>query len=246
MVSTIGQSASAQTEAWPSKPVRYIVPFSTRNWGLDGVARLIAAEAGRTPGATGRGRTVRESRASSAELTALCGHRYTIMGGTYHHACGEPILQREPGPVKDFAPVWSAWSAMSLVIAAGSRFNSVAITAELKARPNDLCRRQTSSISERSPGLHGDQVASISPQRSRRAMVDLPLAGRSTWCSKPWPPPDMIDSSARQRLAGRHIRKRCAACRACLSDRPGSQASDAVLAVFARQVAPDRSWNIAT
>ena len=46
MVSAIGwQSAAAQAEAWPSKPIRYIVPFSTGGVS-DGVARLIAQKLG--------------------------------------------------------------------------------------------------------------------------------------------------------------------------------------------------------
>ena len=185
MVSTIGwQSASAQTEAWPSKPVRYIVPFSTGGVS-DGVARLIAQKLGERLGQP----VVIENRPGVSGIVGTQAAArspadgYTIMGGTITTHAVNPFFNENLGydPVKDFAPVNLVGMVSNvLVVPAGSRFNSVAeITAELKARPESLTYGTAGAgTSQHLSGqlyqsLTGTKLRQISYKGGSQAMVDL-------------------------------------------------------------------------
>lgn len=134
---------NAQDAPWPSKPVKYVVPFSPGGVS-DGVARLIAQHlAGRIgqpvlvenrPGVSGIVGTQATARSPA--------DGYTVMGGTITTHAVNPFFKKDLGydPVKDLVPVnLIGMVSNALVVPAGSRFDTVSqLAAELKARPDSL------------------------------------------------------------------------------------------------------------
>ncbi len=142
MAGTLATQVHAQ--AWPTKPVKYVVPFSPGGVS-DGVARLIALHLGEKlgqpvlvenkPGVSGIVGTQAVARAAA--------DGYTLMGGTITTHAVNPFFTKNLGyePVKDFVPVNLVGMVSNvLVVPADSRFNSVQqIIAELKAKPACPC-----------------------------------------------------------------------------------------------------------
>ena len=104
----LGATPSAHAQAWPSKPIRYIVPFAPGGT-TDILGRLIGPKLAEAlgqpvvvenrPGAAG---------AVGAELLAKSApDGYTIGGGTISsHAINVTLYTKLPyDPVKDFAPI---------------------------------------------------------------------------------------------------------------------------------------------
>ncbi len=171
-------------QAWPTKPVRYVVPFSPGGVS-DGVARLIAQHLGERlgqsvvvdnkPGVSGIVGTQAVARSAP--------DGYTIMGGTITTHAVNPFFNKNLGyePVKDFAPVAMVGTVSNaLVVPTGSRFNSVQdILSELKAKPDSLTYGTAGAGT--SQHLSGQLFQSISGTRMRQiaykggsqAMVDL-------------------------------------------------------------------------
>jgi len=141
LASTAASQAHAQ--AWPTKPVKYVVPFSPGGVS-DGVARLIALHLAEKlgqpviidnkPGVSGIVGTQAVARSAP--------DGYTLMGGTITTHAVNPFFSKNLGyePVKDFVPVNLVGMVSNvLVVPANSRFNSVQqIIAELKAKPDSL------------------------------------------------------------------------------------------------------------
>ncbi len=187
----------ASADNWPSKPVKYIVPFSTGGVS-DGVARLIAQKLGERLGQP----VVIENRPGVSGIVGTQAAArspadgYTLMGGTITTHAVNPFFNDNLGydPVKDFAPVNLVGMVSNvLVVPAGSRFNSVAeITAELKAKPESLTYGTAGAgTSQHLSGqlyqsLTGTRLRQISYKGARRPW-SISWAARSTWCSKPWP-----------------------------------------------------------
>jgi tripartite-type tricarboxylate transporter receptor subunit TctC len=133
----------AQTQTWPTKPIKYVVPFAPGGVS-DGVARLIAQHLGdklgqpvvieNKPGVSGIVGTQAVARSPA--------DGYTIMGGTITTHAVNPFFTQKLGyePVKDFVPVNLIGMVSNvLVVPTGSRFNSTQqIIAELKAKPDSL------------------------------------------------------------------------------------------------------------
>jgi tripartite-type tricarboxylate transporter receptor subunit TctC len=177
-------AASAQAADWPSKPIRYVVPFSTGGVS-DGVARLIAQHLGERlgqpvvvdnkPGVSGIVGTQAVARAQP--------DGYTLMGGTITTHAVNPFFSKNLGydPVKDFVPVNLVGMVSNvLVVPAGSRFDSVQqITAELKAKPDSLTYGTAGAgTSQHLSGqlyqsLTGTQLRQIIYKGGSQAMVDL-------------------------------------------------------------------------
>lgn len=142
-LTTVAGVAHAQPAAWPTKPIKYVVPFSPGGVS-DGVARLVAQHLGERlgqpviidnrPGVSGIVGTQAVARAPA--------DGYTVMGGTITTHAVNPFFNKNLGydPVKDFVPVNLVGMVSNvLVVPAGSRFNSVAqVVAELKAKPDSL------------------------------------------------------------------------------------------------------------
>ena len=174
----------AHAQAWPTKPVKYVVPFSPGGVS-DGVARLIAQHLGERlgqpvvienkPGVSGIVGTQAVARAPA--------DGYTLMGGTITTHAVNPFFTKNLGyePVKDFAPVALVGMVSNvLVVPAGSRFNSVQqIVAELKAKPDSLTYGTAGAgTSQHLSGqlfqsITGTQMRQIIYKGGSLAMVDL-------------------------------------------------------------------------
>ena len=181
-----GTTAQAQTkaEAWPNKPLKYVVPFAPGGVS-DAVARLIAQHLGdrlqqpvvvdNKPGVSGI--------VGSQTVARAAPDGYTLMGGTITTHAVNPFFNKNLGyePVKDFTPVSLVGTVSNvLVVAADSRFNSVAqIIAELKAKPDSLTYGTAGAGT--SQHLSGQLFQSITATQMRQiiykggsqAMVDL-------------------------------------------------------------------------
>ena len=181
-------SAQAQSNpdaaAWPSKTVKYVVPFSPGGVS-DGVARLIALhlteKLGQSvvienkPGVSGIVGTQAVARAEP--------DGYTIMGGTITTHAVNPFFSKTLGydPVKDFVPLSLIGTVSNvLVVREDSRFNSPQqIIDALKAKPDDLTYGTAGAGT--SQHLSGQLFQSISDTKMRQiiykggsqAMVDL-------------------------------------------------------------------------
>jgi tripartite-type tricarboxylate transporter receptor subunit TctC len=176
--------AHAQVPAWPSKPIKYIVPFAPGGVS-DGVARLVAQHLGERLGQP----VVIENRPGVSGIVGTqvvarsAPDGYTLMGGTITTHAVNPFFTKSLGydPVADFAPVnLVGMVSNALVVPADSRFNSVAqVVAELKARPDSLTYGTAGAGT--SQHLSGQLFQSITQTRMRQivykggsqAMVDL-------------------------------------------------------------------------
>lgn len=184
VLATAAAPLSWAQDAWPSKPIKYIVPFSPGGVS-DGVARLIAQHLTVRLGQP----VVIENKAGvsgilGTQATARApADGYTLMGGTITTHAVNPFFTKNLGydPVKDFAPVnLVGMVSNALVVSAESRFNSVAqVIAELNARPDSLTYGTAGSGT--SQHLSGQLFQSITGTRLRQivykggsqAMVDL-------------------------------------------------------------------------
>ena len=180
-----GPLAHAQAApAWPTKPIRYIVPFSPGGVS-DGVARLMAEQLStrlgqsviveNKPGVSGLVGTQQVARAEP--------DGYTVMGGTITTHAVNPFFIKSLGydPVKDFVPIsLVGMVSNALVVRADSRFNTVQdVIDAARADPDGLT--YGSAGAGTSQHLSGELFQSISKTRMRQiiykggsqAMVDL-------------------------------------------------------------------------
>jgi len=215
---------AAQAGEWPSKPIRYVVPFSTGGVS-DGVARLIAQHLGERlgqpvvvenkPGVSGIVGTQVVARAQP--------DGYTFMGGTITTHAVNPFFSKNLGydPVKDFVPVNLVGMVSNvLVVPANSRFDSVQqITAELKAKPDSLTYGTAGAgTSQHLSGqlyqsLTGTQLRQIIYKGGSQAMVDL-VGGQI----------DMVFetvAAARPMIDGKRVKVLGVTSKARLADLPG-------------------------
>ena len=180
----VALATQVHAQAWPTKPVKYVVPFSPGGVS-DGVARLIALHLGEKlgqpvivenkPGVSGIVGTQAAARSPA--------DGYTIIGGTITTHAVNPFFSKNLGyePVKDFVPVNLVGMVSNvLVVPADSRFNSAQqIIAELKAKPDSLTYGTAGSGT--SQHLSGQLFQNITQTRMRQivykggsqAMVDL-------------------------------------------------------------------------
>jgi tripartite-type tricarboxylate transporter receptor subunit TctC len=176
--------AQAQANAWPTKPIKYVVPFATGGVS-DGVARLIAQHLSERLGQP----VVIENRPGVSGIVGTqavarsAPDGYTLMGGTITTHAVNPFFAKNLGydPVADFAPINLVGMVNNaLVVPADSRFNSVAqLIAELKAKPDELT--YGTSGAGTSQHLSGQLFQSITQTRMRQiiykggsqTMIDL-------------------------------------------------------------------------
>jgi tripartite-type tricarboxylate transporter receptor subunit TctC len=176
--------AQSQADAWPTRPVKYVVPFAPGGVS-DAVARLIAQHLTEKlqqpvvienkPGVSGI--------VGSQAVARAAPDGYTLMGATITTHAVNPFFNKNLGyePVKDFVPVSLVGMVSNvLVVAAESRFNSVAqIVAELKAKPDSLTYGTAGAGT--SQHLSGQLFQSITATQMRQivykggsqAMIDL-------------------------------------------------------------------------
>ncbi len=174
----------AHAQAWPTKPLKYVVPFSPGGVS-DGVARLMAQHLGdrlgqpvvieNKPGVSGIVGTQAVARAAP--------DGYTLMGGTITTHAVNPFFTKNLGyePVKDFAPVSLVGMVSNvLVVPSDSRFNSAQqIINELKAKPDSLTYGTAGAGTSQHlsgqlfQGITGTRMRQIIYKGGSQAMVDL-------------------------------------------------------------------------
>ena len=134
-------ASSAFAQAWPSKPIRYIVPFPPGAFN-DSLARIMAAE---LPKALGQpvlvenrpgGNTIIGTEA--AAKSAPDG--YTLFGAALPFAVIQSLYKTSFDVTKDFAPITLAGTTPNLLVAnPGAPVNSVKeLIAFAKANPGRL------------------------------------------------------------------------------------------------------------
>ena len=105
---TLAASPAAQAQAWPSKPIRYIVPFAPGGT-TDIIARAVGEKLGAALGQTividnkpGQG-----GSAGAAELARAAPDGYTLGGGTISsHAINSTLYGKLPyDPLTSFEPI---------------------------------------------------------------------------------------------------------------------------------------------
>jgi tripartite-type tricarboxylate transporter receptor subunit TctC len=177
-------TANAQSAAWPSKPIKYIVPFAPGGVS-DGVARLIAQGLAER---LGQPVTIENRAGVSGIVGTQAAARatpdgYTLIGGTITTHAVNPFFSKNLGydPVADFSPVNLIGMVSNvLVVPTESRFNTVAqLIAEMKAKPDSLTYGTAGAGT--SQHLSGQLFQSITQTRMRQimykggsqAMVDL-------------------------------------------------------------------------
>jgi len=133
--------AGVQAQAWPSKPIRYIVPFAPGG-STDILGRMAAAGLTATLGqpVVVENKPGQAGSIGAAELARAAPDGYTLGGGTISsHAINASLYSKLPyDPAKDFAPIaMLATLPNMLVVHPSLNVNSVAeLIALLKANPD--------------------------------------------------------------------------------------------------------------
>jgi tripartite-type tricarboxylate transporter receptor subunit TctC len=134
-------SALAQAQPWPSKPIRYIVPFAPGGT-TDILGRMVAAGLSSSFGqpVVVENKPGQAGSIGAAELARAAPDGYTLGGGTISsHAINATLYPRLPyDPLKDFAPITMLATLPNMLIVHPSlNVNSVAeLIALLKSNPN--------------------------------------------------------------------------------------------------------------
>ena len=141
--------AQAQTDAYPSRPLRLIVPFAPGGT-TDTIARLVARELTKSLGQS----VVVENRPGAGGLIGaeaalkLPADGYTLFFATISTMAVQPVVQPKTSydPLKDFAPV-TLISTLPYVLAAHPSLPAHSLPQLVK-----LARAKPGSISYASPG----------------------------------------------------------------------------------------------
>jgi len=131
----------AQAQAWPSKPLRYIVPFPPGAFN-DNMARMLAAELPKTLGQP----VIVENRPGGNTLIGTDAAAksppdgYTLFGAALPFAVVQSLYKAPFDVIKDFAPITLAGVTPNLLVAnPNAPVNSVKeLIAYAKAHPGKL------------------------------------------------------------------------------------------------------------
>jgi tripartite-type tricarboxylate transporter receptor subunit TctC len=133
--------AALHAQAWPNKPIRYIVPFAPGGT-TDILGRMVAAGLSNTLGqpVVVENKPGQAGSIGSAELARAAPDGYTVGGGTISsHAINASLYDKLPyDPLKDFAPVTMLATLPNMLIVHPS-LNVASVTeliSALKANPN--------------------------------------------------------------------------------------------------------------
>lgn len=139
VIGLFANSADA-ADAWPAKPIRYIVPFAAGGLA-DAVARVIGPPLSARLGQP----VVIDNRAGVSGVVGMqmAAHAepdgYTILGGTITTHSVVQFLNKSIGydPVKDFEPVTMVGTVTNvLVVNESSKYKNIQdLIADMKARP---------------------------------------------------------------------------------------------------------------
>ena len=131
----------AQAQSYPSKPIRYIVPFAPGGT-TDILGRMVAAGLSNTLGqpVVVENKPGQAGSIGSAELARAAPDGYTLGGGTISsHAINASLYDKLPyDPLKDFAPITMLATLPNMLIVHPS-VNVATVTelvSVLKANPN--------------------------------------------------------------------------------------------------------------
>lgn len=180
----VAANAQSSDVNWPTKPIKYVVPFGTGGVS-DNVTRLLAQHLStklkqsviveNKPGVSGIVGTQLVAKAIP--------DGYTIMGGTITTHAVNPFFAKNLGydPVSDFVPLTMVGTVSNvLVVPANSKFNNVQdLIQELKRNPDGLT--YGSSGAGTSQHLSGQLFQSLTNTKMRQivykggsqAMIDL-------------------------------------------------------------------------
>ncbi len=170
--------AALAADAWPSRPIRLIVPFAPGG-GNDNVARII----GQTiSGPLGQPIIIDNKPGAGGSLGADLAAKaapdgYTIfLGGVGSHALNPSINRSLPyDPVKDFAAItWIASAPMALVVHPSLPINSVAQLIDYaKKNPHKL------NFASNGNGSSSQLAAVMFNTMAKTDMVHVPYKGLS-------------------------------------------------------------------
>lgn len=180
----IASSASAQS--WPSKPIRYIVPFPPGAFN-DTLARTLAADLPKTLGQP----VIVENRPGGNTLIATemaaksPPDGYTLFGAALPFSVIQSLYKTSFDVTKDFAPITLAGVTPNLLVAnPGVPFNDVkGLIAYAKANPGKLNYASTGNGTsnhlsfELFKAMTGTQVTHVPYKGSAPAVTDL-IAGQ--------------------------------------------------------------------
>jgi tripartite-type tricarboxylate transporter receptor subunit TctC len=133
--------ALAHAQPWPSKPIRYIVPFAPGGT-TDILARMVGAGLASSLGqpVVVENKPGQAGSIGAAELARAAPDGYTVGGGTISsHAINATLYPRLPyDPLKDFAPITMLATLPNMLIVHPSvkAGNVGELVALLKANPN--------------------------------------------------------------------------------------------------------------
>jgi tripartite-type tricarboxylate transporter receptor subunit TctC len=134
-------SLAAQAQAWPSKPIKYIVNFAPGGT-TDILGRMVAAGLGNALGqpVVVENKPGQAGSIGAAECARAAPDGYTLCGGTISsHAINASLYSKLPyDPLKDFTPITMlAMLPNMLIVHPSVNASSVKeLVAELKANPN--------------------------------------------------------------------------------------------------------------
>lgn len=182
LAAMVSGSAYAQPGAWPSKPVRIVVPFAPGG-ATDILARTMAPELSRAFGQP----FVVENRAGAggnvgAELVAKSpGDGYTLLMGTVStHGINQALYGKLPyDPIKDFAPVTMVAAIPNVIVMSADKARALGVNnvqdfiRVAKASPGSL--NMDSSGNGTSIHLSGELFKSM----SGIFMLHMPYRGSS-------------------------------------------------------------------
>src|SRR6218665_1080482 len=177
-IAGLGASGLAQAQAtdWPSKPVRWVVPFPPGG-AMDAIARILGEKAGKTLGQA----FVIENKAGAggnigADMVAKSpADGYTIMITSIGMATNKPLYQKlSYDPIKDFAPV-SLLAVVPNVLVTNNTQPNVKTVADVIA----AARREPGQMTYASAGngtsihLAGEMITSL----AKIEMMHIPYKG---------------------------------------------------------------------
>ena len=134
-------SLTAQAQAWPNKPIRYIVPFAPAGT-TDILGRMVATGLSNALGqpVVVENKPGQAGSIGAAECARSAPDGYTVCGGTISsHAINASLYSKLPyDPLKDFAPITLLASLPNMLVVHPSlNVGTVKeLVAALKANPN--------------------------------------------------------------------------------------------------------------
>jgi tripartite-type tricarboxylate transporter receptor subunit TctC len=179
-------SFGSHAQNWPSRPLRYIVPFPPGAFN-DSLARMMAAE---LPKALGQPVVVENRPGGNTIIGTEAAAKsppdgYTLFGAALPFAVIQSLYKTPFDVTKDFAPITLAGSTPNLLVAnPGVPVNSVReLIAAAKAKPGSLNYASTGNGTsnhlsfELFKSMTGTQITHVPYKGSAPAVTDL-IAGQ--------------------------------------------------------------------